>query len=488
MTVRYYSSTATPKTLSVTINAGATSMQLSDAAGLPTSYPYTMAVNFGDSNMELVSVTNAAGTTFDIDRAFDGTSATSHTAGATVQHVSSAIDFADSRAHENASNGVHGLSPTEDLMGTDSAQTLSNKTFINATGSFLDIDINSTASHVVDMVKSPAGTDTNTFTRIVNGTDEGLNIANNGRIRILNTPAMDALNTNRRFQITLSNGTTETFYVNTSGMVVSSPRSGALASQAGFKVIIPADAIDRPAFQVRDSTDAIDRFQVHAAGHVDIVGSNAAVSQLDVIGAAGQSASYMRVQNSGATTLFFIDNDGQAIASRRMDIANEFDASNAVRQVRGFVGSQTGDLTQWFDAAENVVAAVNADGTIDCTALTATSGIFTAAADWTVASQAVAVKAGTATVNLTLTRNNTAINADASGNIADTAVGTVDSDYRPHTVFGSNTLTFQGTNGFGDGSVRLQANTGDVTLVSWSSNGTLAVGTGLQLTLTYAIG
>lgn len=123
---RYFSSIAQPTTLAGGISNANLTMQVTAVTGFPTSYPFTLAVDYGTSAEELVDVTNASGTTLTITRAADGTSAQSHSIGAVVRHVSSARDFADFQTHAAATAGVHGVSGT--LVGTSDAQTLANKT------------------------------------------------------------------------------------------------------------------------------------------------------------------------------------------------------------------------------------------------------------------------------------------------------------------------------------------------------------------------
>lgn len=101
---------------------------LASTTGLPGSFPFTLALDFGQVNEELVEVTALGGLTATITRAIDGTSATTHNGGAVVRHVSSARDFADSRNHENSTAGVHGLAMGSSLVGSTDVQTLSNKT------------------------------------------------------------------------------------------------------------------------------------------------------------------------------------------------------------------------------------------------------------------------------------------------------------------------------------------------------------------------
>jgi len=128
MTVRFYSSIAQQTTLTGTYSPSTTVIAVAATTGFPSSTPYTLALDYGFPNEELVDVTAVAGLSLTVTRAVDGTSATTHAAGAIVRHVSSARDFADSRAHENASTNVHGIAVGSAVVGTTDAQTLTNKT------------------------------------------------------------------------------------------------------------------------------------------------------------------------------------------------------------------------------------------------------------------------------------------------------------------------------------------------------------------------
>lgn len=134
-----YSNTSKETTLSAPIGSADTSMSIGDVAGLPQTFPYTLIVDYESIKVEVVTVVNLVGTTLTVSRGEDGTSATSHAAGARVVHGAVARDFVAMASHIAASSNVHGIGNTSAVVGTNTTQTLTNKSMDGANNTFTNI-------------------------------------------------------------------------------------------------------------------------------------------------------------------------------------------------------------------------------------------------------------------------------------------------------------------------------------------------------------
>lgn len=130
----YYSSTAGTYTLTASITTSSTIINLDGVVGLPGSVPFKVVIDPGQVSEEIVKVTAMAGASLTVVRAWDGTTASSHSAGAVVRHMLTAEDLTLARAHEAASSAVHGI--TGSVVGTTDAQALTNKNLTGAGNTF----------------------------------------------------------------------------------------------------------------------------------------------------------------------------------------------------------------------------------------------------------------------------------------------------------------------------------------------------------------
>lgn len=129
----YYSSTAGEYTLVGAVSDSATLLTLNTVTGLPSATPFKVVLEPGQPAEEIIKVTAVAGASLTVVRGWDGTSATAHAAGAKVRHMMTAEDLTLSRAHEDAT-AAHGASGA--VVGTTSAQTLTNKNLTSGTNTF----------------------------------------------------------------------------------------------------------------------------------------------------------------------------------------------------------------------------------------------------------------------------------------------------------------------------------------------------------------
>jgi hypothetical protein len=132
MPSRYYSAIAQDTTINGSITNSQTSVVVNAVVGYPSNFPYILALDYNAASEELVQVTAASGTTLTIVRGYNGTTAVSHTTGATVRHVITAQDLTDTQTHYAATTSVHGIADTSVLATQTSATDVSNvASFLN---------------------------------------------------------------------------------------------------------------------------------------------------------------------------------------------------------------------------------------------------------------------------------------------------------------------------------------------------------------------
>jgi hypothetical protein len=494
---RYYSSIAQQTTLTSGITASGTTMIVAATTGFPGSLPYTLAVDYGTSSEELVEVTGVAGTTLTVTRAVDGTSGSSHNPGAVVRHVSSARDFTDSRTHEAATTNVHGLSGGAAVVGTTSTQTLTNKTLTHALGSADNFKLyNKGATGVTQIIGDSTNAGVNRLEILDNevALNVMVSITSTGDVKMFRNSG--DVDTTYRVRLVDTDGTTDRFAVLAGGTIAVAPTSA--TTQVGIDLVAPDTSTSKRAIRVAASGGGTERFTVWNDGRVDIVGSAAAFSTLDVTAPASPSADMMRVLDSGSNTQWGIQSSGKMLANKGATIAQPGVTSGAVLQVGGSNTGYTGNLTQWVSPSNTIVGRINevgqlfvADTTVSGSlsvsgsitqAVTVTTGTsaFSIAAGFTLVTAEARNAGGVITLFLEANYTGSTITSGTSGNIADTSVGTFAVGFRPTQLL---TTTFN-KGGVADGSVHVSS-AGAVTLTSLSPNATIASGDFVRMYWTF---
>ncbi len=108
MPVREYSGSAKATTLSGSVTAAATVINVVDATGWPTGSvgPFVITLDAGVTTEEKVLVSGRTGNSLTVSaRGFDGTTASDHGNAARVEHTLSATDIREANAHVNDTSG-----------------------------------------------------------------------------------------------------------------------------------------------------------------------------------------------------------------------------------------------------------------------------------------------------------------------------------------------------------------------------------------------
>lgn len=122
---RRYSNVAPAALLNTGINASDTAYALTTGTGFPPT-PFPLILDFDGAAEEAVLVTGMSGANVtNCTRGYDGTTAQSHSVGATCVHGMIAKDAEEASQH-TSSTGAHGTASP--IVGTTDAQTLTNKT------------------------------------------------------------------------------------------------------------------------------------------------------------------------------------------------------------------------------------------------------------------------------------------------------------------------------------------------------------------------
>lgn len=489
---RFYSSTALVTNLTGSITPSDTTINVASTDGFPASTPYTLALDYGAANEELVDVTGVAGLSLTVTRAVDFTSASSHNTGAIVRHVSSARDFREAKAHEIAVTDVHGVTAVDgDFVSTNKAQTLSNKTLNKATGTLKNVDIFNVGTWRTAVIGDSTNPTAGRLAILDN--EVSLNplaeFVGSGALYVYNQTG-DAGNL-YKIRLTNNAGTADRFYVCTDGRVASRPDPASTAP--AYTAYFSSQTSNKTAFRVTDLNGTNDTAWITAAGNAILWCAQGSTDVLTVRHkTANPTGFYVSVQDSGGNSVWAVNNAAKMVANRTADITATTSGAAPILRVLANTTLQTADLQQWLNQSGAVASRIDSTGNFVSgnfkSNLESVGSVVTAASGWSIAAFNTIRRGGWIIIGATVERTGGAITVGSGGNVSpDSTIGTISVGNRPTTLMAGRLLQYTMTNGVGSGTVQVDSDSGTINLLDWSTGGTIPNNDLYRFTIIYPI-
>jgi hypothetical protein len=174
MADRSYAGGAVAAALVAPITDTGSSITCDALTGWPTGAegPFAAVLSPGTVDEEKILVATRTGNALTVSlRGYDGTTAKAHDVDAVIEHVITAIDVEEPNRHINDSVGVHGLAAQEQVVGTDKAQTLINKTLDGDDNTFTNIPLAASPEIIAEIADVQAEVDAEEVARAAGDAD-----------------------------------------------------------------------------------------------------------------------------------------------------------------------------------------------------------------------------------------------------------------------------------------------------------------------------
>ena len=449
MTTRQYSSRSQQSTLTSAITAGAATMTVVSGTGLlggvtiPAGRTFTLVIDVDTALEEIVDATAVSTNTFTITRAIDGSSAQAHSAGAVVRHMAIGRDYRDANLHAEASasyndgagnaHTMHGIGSAEgDVVGTDKAQTLTNKTLTSPTIS----DPTFTGTPLAAASISFEGATADAYETILTVVDPTAD-------RTITLPDVTGTVVIATATQTLTNKTLTSPTISGSPVITGLSSAGMVASSAAPKDYV--DAILGSATAAATSAASAAASATSAATSATSASNSATASATSASAAATSATSAATSATSAAASAT------AAATSATSAAASEATAAASVATIAGYAttasNSASAAATSATSAATSATSASNSATASATSASAAATSATSAAASATAAATSATSAAASATAAATSATSAAASAASAAAAVAasfnakgDLLVGTGVDAFSPLTVAATNGL------------------------------------------------
>ena len=334
---------------------------------IPAGRTFTLVIDPDTAIEEIVDATSVSTHTFTITRAIDGSSAQEHSAGAVVRHMAIGRDYRDANLHTQASasyndgagnaQSMHGIASGEgSVVGTDKAQTLTNKILTSPTISDPTLTGTASAGAVLVFEGTTADTFETTLTVIDPTQDNQITLPNTtGTVVIANAVQ------------TLTNKTIDMTGVTLTGL----SSAGMVNSSATPKIYVDTILGSAEAAEVSAASAAA---SASAATTSATSASNSASAASSSASAAATSASSASTSASAASTSATSASNSASAAS-----TSATSASNSASAATTSATSASNSASAASTSATSAAASASAASTSASSASTSASSAVTSA-------------------------------------------------------------------------------------------------------------